>query len=193
MSCGEPIDYSKPFFAPAGFSNGRVAAIYSPDDPVGTEYSFGNELCNGLPGDEEINPDNKLLSIAEVQQRHEMLEKLKWANTPLDELDELSELEYFQRRMIKGLKIPESYFDNLAVPFETKHMADRQYVDDAVAGQLFINTKEPDQLLQYDGNDWGIIKEFDLFTVEMVREPLSIGCEIRLSNEDRYDKAMEGI
>ena len=129
MSCGEPAWWED---------------LYSPKDPVGTEYMFGN----GPHNSDDVTIDN------------------------MEEFD-----NYFNKQ--------------LAVPFEAKHMADQQYVDGVVEGSLLAD--DEGKLLQYDGNDWGIIKEFDLFTVEMVRKPLSIGCEIRLSDEDRYDKAMEGI
>ena len=150
----------------------------------------------------------------EMKHQLEFNEHLVWTNnTPLSEMPELSDFEYFQRQLIKGLGIPESYMLNNATPISEDHMCSQAYLDEAVAASkppVVIDTPEQwegyfgqtgdlsfdatmNEMFAYDGNEWGIIKDFNLFTVEMVTDPLLDDCRIQETDEDKYDRAMTGI
>lgn len=156
-----------------------------------------------------------------ASQEFNLAEQVEWANTPLGELPKLSDMEYFQRNLIKGLRAPSLSDGNHVL----KSYVDAQVQTDSNVGDILVNLEYDeanafDNIFAFDGAEWvqpsldlkpledidwtittsnkpedGImwVGEFSMFDINLVSDPIQHGCTLQLTSEERYDRAMNGL
>jgi len=97
---------------------------------------------------------------------------------------------------------------SLKEPHRMAHWVKKEYVDNQIKeGQLYLDSTDADKLYSWDkdSKSWEMmfnfpeqqlaytVQDFEFFTVNLVSDPLLDECKLQLTNESRYDNAMEGI